>query len=132
MNEQLKKTQEHNPYDTEAIRRALDVIIAEGNEELTAKPSTRQANVDALIDALLRAMGQPECEVRLTYETTAQATAAWTWMLVACQKTGLYDSAKSSAFDVELTNGSGIMFWTEEGCKDAKKNIENAMNESDG
>lgn len=110
-----------NPYDTKHVRRALDNIIREGAVELTQTEGMLKDHVDALVSALVRTISTPEIEVRLTYKTTAQATAAWTWLTVAVQHLDFLDIERCSAFDVELKNGSGIMFWTEEAVKDVEK-----------
>jgi predicted RNA-binding Zn ribbon-like protein len=109
--QQEKKT---NPYDTKHVRRALDAIIEEGKKDLTKTPESLRDNIDTLVKSLMRAMQTPDTEIRLTYKTTAQATCAWTWLTVAAQKYGVIDTERCSAFDIELKNGSGIMFWTEE------------------
>lgn len=96
-----------------SLKEALDKILDEGTEQLKAEGET--AHVQALADALFRAATEPECEVRLTYKTTAMAAAAWTWMIWAAGELKMRDEERSSSFDVELTNGSGIMFWTDEG-----------------
>jgi len=104
-----------NPYKSDWVRRALEEIVAEGKAELTKTPQALKDNIDTLVTALMRALREPECEIRLTYKTTAEATCAWTWMVAACQNQGVLNQPKCSAFDVELLNGSGIMFWTDEG-----------------
>lgn len=96
-----------------SIRDALDKLLDKGTEQL--KADGEKVHVQALGDALFRAATEPECEIRLTYKTTAMAAAAWTWMVWAADKLGKRDRERSSAFDVELTNGSGIRFWTDEG-----------------
>lgn len=98
---------------TQNLRETLDKVIAEGVKQIQA--AGEQVHVKTLGDALFRAAMEPECEIRLTYKTTAMATAAWTWMVWAAEKMHLRDKKRSSAFDVELINGSGIMFWTDEG-----------------
>jgi hypothetical protein len=102
-------------YKKPWVREALTAIVAEGKAALTKTPKSTKENVDTLVTALLRAMQEPGCEIRLTYKTTAEATCAWTWMVAACKGKGLIDHDACSAFDVELVNGSGVMFWTDEG-----------------
>jgi hypothetical protein len=113
--EVMSSKEKSNPYDNDGVRAALEEIVAEGRSALTKTPESTRDNVDALVTALLRAIQEPGCEIRLTYKTTAEATCAWTWMVSAAKKNGLLDQARCSAFDVELVNGSGIMFWTDEG-----------------
>lgn len=96
------------------LRAVLDAVLQEGAAQLTTTPQAAKHNVDVLIDALLRAWDEPECEVRLTYKTTAQAAAAWNWMINACIKEAIIDKEKCSAFNVELFNRSAILFLTEE------------------
>jgi hypothetical protein len=100
-----------------SLKERLDQILDEGTEQLKAEGE--QVHVKALGDALFRAATEPDCEIRLTYKTTAMAATAWSWMLWASDKIGLRDKERSSAFDVELINGSGIMFWTDEGRPEA-------------
>lgn len=122
--EKLKKAKgraERNPYDSATVRAALEKLVAEGRSSLTKTPKSTQDNIDTLVTALMRAIVEPGCEIRLTYKTTAEATCAWTWMVRACKDKGLMDSEKCSAFDVELKNGSGIMFWTDEGRPEKEK-----------
>ena len=95
-----------------SIQETLDEILEEGAVEL--KKEGLDKHVEALSDALFKVMIEPECEVRLTYKTTAQAMAAWTWMIWAAKRMDLYDVDKSFAFGIELTNGSGLRFFTEE------------------
>jgi hypothetical protein len=96
---------------------ALERVLEEGTREI--KEDGLQGHLDALGQALWRVATEPECEVRLTFRTTAQAAAAWSWMIWAVKKMEMFDAEKSSAFDVELTNGSGLMFWTDEGRPEA-------------
>ena len=100
-----------------SLKEALDQILTEGTEQL--KADGERVHVKALGDALFRAATEPECEIRLTYKTTAMAAAAWSWMLWAADRLSMRDKERSSPFDVELTNGSGIMFWTDEGRPEA-------------
>lgn len=99
------------------IDQALSKIYDEGREEMTQQDNVRD-HMRTLETALLRAAQQPGAEIRLTYKTTARALVAWSWMIVAAERAGFYDKARSSKFNVELTNGSGIMFWTDEGRED--------------
>lgn len=112
---------QRNPYDSETIRQAINEICSEGQAALTRTPQATRDNVDTLISALMRAMTEPGCEVRLTYKTTAEAMCAWSWLLAACKGKGLVNHEKCSAFDVELVNGSGIMFWTDENKPEKEK-----------
>jgi hypothetical protein len=96
-----------------SLKEAINKILDEGTEQL--KADGEQVHVKALGDALFRAATEPECEVRLTYKTMAMAAAAWTWMIWAAEKMKMRDKERSLAFDVELINGSGIIFWTDEG-----------------
>ena len=100
-----------------SLQEALDKILDEGTQQI--KEAGEQVHVKALGDALFRAAMHPETEVRLTYKTTAMAAAAWTWMIWAADRLEMRDKERSSAFDVELTNGSGIMFWTDENIAEA-------------
>jgi hypothetical protein len=116
-----KKVAERNPYDNPKVREALAHFIEEGRKQLTETEKMTLDNVDTLVSALLKAIYEPGCEIRLTYRTTAMALCAWEWTLDAARKIAqkhgvpnLVDKEKCSAFDVEFTNGSGIMFWTEE------------------
>jgi hypothetical protein len=115
-----KTTTVADVYKKPWVRAALEAIVSEGRAALTKTPESTRQNVDTLVSALMRAMQEPGCEIRLTYKTTAEATCAWTWMVAACKGKGLLDHGKCSAFDVELRNGSGIMFWTDEGRPETK------------
>lgn len=107
-------TKKNEPYSTAEVRVAMEVLVEEGRSELTRTPKSLNDNVDVLVSALMRAMTEPGCEVRLTYKTAAEATCAWTWMVSACKGKGLINHDKCDAFDVELHNGSGIVFGTDE------------------
>lgn len=113
--EQTQQRSIKEVYKSDWVRKAMEDIVAEGRSSLTKTEKSTRDNIDALVTALMRAMQQPGCEIRLTYKTTAEATCAWTWMVSAVKKHGLLNQDKCSAFDVELKNGSGIMFWTDEG-----------------
>ena len=118
---QAKEQTVADVYKKPWVREALEAIVSEGKAALTKTPKSTKDNVDTLVTALMRAMYEPGCEIRLTYKTTSEATCAWTWMVAACKGKGLIIHDKCSAFDVELINGSGVMFWTDEGKPGAKE-----------
>lgn len=116
-----KNDKKANPLDTPTMRKALDELIENGHQQLTATDKMTKDNVNTMVTALMRAVTVRDTEIRLTYKTTAMALCAWTWTLSAAEKTlakhnlsHLLDKKKSSAFNIEFKNGSGIMFWTEE------------------
>lgn len=97
-----------------ALDSALQKVYDEGRGELTQQDNLRD-HMATLQTALLRAAQVPATEIRLTFKTMARALVAWSWMLSAATSAGLFAAKKSGPFDVELINGSGIMFWTDEG-----------------
>jgi hypothetical protein len=107
--------EEAKEEERQAVRAALQQIMSAGQEELTKSPRVFQDNVDTLTYAMYRALTQPESEVRLTYKTVEQATCAWTWVVAACKERGDMDAKKSSALNIELKNGSALVFKTEKG-----------------
>lgn len=98
----------------DAFNEAFDAIVKEGRDDLLRNSAVLRTHIKALSDALHRAMTESDIEVRLTYKTVAQATCAWTWMVTAAARKDVFQSEKSSAFVVELVNGSAIVFQTEE------------------
>ena len=98
---------------SDALDTAIAKIIDEGRDQIHT--DGLKDHMDTLAETMFKVCMEGEVEVRLTYKTTAQAAAAWAWMIVAIKRVGMYDNKKSSAFDIELTNDSGIMFWTDEG-----------------
>jgi len=105
--------EEAQDEDRQAVRAALQQIMATGQEQLTKSPRALQENVDTLTYALYQAITEPESEVRLIYKTIEQATCAWTWVVAACKGRGDVDVEKSSALNIELKNGSALVFRTE-------------------
>lgn len=112
---------------SDALGAAIVKVLDEGRDEIHA--AGLKDHMDTLSSSLLKACMEPETEIRLTYKTTAQAMTAWSWMIVAAKRMDRFDAEKSSAFDVELTNGSGIMFWTDEDVPVEEKGTESARTE---
>jgi hypothetical protein len=98
----------------EELHRVLEEMLDEGNRALGASAWGFDGHCETITTALLRAVQQDCAEIRLTYKSASEAMAAWTWMLEAARKALIFDENRSSMFDIELKNGSGILFAVEE------------------
>ena len=98
----------------EEIEVVLTEMLDEGNKALLASEWGLKGHCETLTTAMLRAAQDAGVEIRLTYKSAEEAAAAWTWALSAAKKAKIYDLDKSKMFDIELKNGSGIVFGLDE------------------
>ena len=125
------------PTKAELNREALRRILDEGAREIT-DPDTgkvKRAVTDAVTDAYKHAACHPDCEVRVKFKTTGAALlqfkAMQKWLTanrdawredmvrrhgpsyVEAANIGFIDPTRTSLMQIELTNGSCLIFGTE-------------------
>jgi hypothetical protein len=98
------------------LEKIIDDLVDQGFNELEKH---RENHLTAIKDALIRATLQPGSEVRLYYKNPKQAIAAWLFATKMADRCQVLDRKSSSIFNIELGNGSGIMFWLDPEAKDS-------------
>lgn len=84
---------------------------AEGFAELTADSAKQAEYAKRLSQAVITAMRNPGCEVRVTAPTTRLMLASMRWTFTALKHFNVAQKGLSSFAQLELTNGSCIRFF---------------------
>lgn len=96
-------------FDKDTID-ALAKLAVEGTAELLKDPEKRAAYVERLSIAVITAMRTPGCEVRVTVPTPKLLCASIRLAYEALRRVDAADAARTAFPQLELTNGSCILF----------------------